>query len=75
MPPVSGNPLQMQQDAMAIAQELVAAQDPAVTRQRLAEMASNPNLVALVEKGMKELRSGAEREGRAQLPAQLRGEV
>jgi hypothetical protein len=71
--PGGGNPMQTQEEAMTIAQELVAADDPQVTKQKLAELAVNPNMEALVRKFMEDIRAGAASEGRANAPQMMQG--
>lgn len=63
-----GNPMQMQEEAMAIAQELVGQNDPQVTKEKLTELAVNPNMEALVRKFMEDIRSDAASQGRASAP-------
>lgn len=73
-PAGSGNPVRLQEEAMAIAQELIAANDPQVTRQKLAELAVNPNMEALVRKFMEDIRSDAASQGRASAPQMVQGQ-
>jgi hypothetical protein len=58
---------------MSIAQELIAAADPQVTRQKLAELAVNPNMEALVRKFMEDIRRDAASQGRASAPQMVQG--
>jgi len=60
-----GNPLNMQEEAMAIAQELVAAKDPALTKDTLAQHSQNPNMEALIRKFMEDINREGESAGRA----------
>lgn len=67
-----GNPMQLQEEAMMIAQDLVAQNDPQITKQKLVEIAVNPNLEALVRKYMKEIRDDAASQGRASAPDMMK---
>lgn len=67
-------PLDIEQQAMQQAQELIAADDDGNTQKVLSQIKStNPNLHALVKEKMEELRREGESQGRAQLPQMLGG--